>query len=120
VNHALNSCCLALRGLLLLSLLAHAHPVAAQEHSAANARRGTVPLFDFAPGVVPDTTEPRRYFPLEAGNTWEYLQTDGMIKRRYVEKDTVISDLSYFILNGQNFHSDGEPTEIITRRSTQV
>ena len=58
---------------------------------------------------IPDTTEPWRYFPLEVGNTWEYLNVQGNINRRYVEKDTIIGGYQFFIMVRQNFTTGGSP-----------
>src|SRR5690554_2785959 len=65
---------------------------------------------------IPDTTEPWRYFPLEVGNTWEYLDTEGRTLRRYIEKDTLIEDRIFFVFVGQNFAPSGQPLAFPIRR----
>jgi hypothetical protein len=91
--------------IFLLSL-----PAAAQDLSPVVVNQPGIEraLLDLPRGdIIPDTTEPWRYFPLEMGNTWEYLTTDHLIERRYVERDTLIDGKTYFIFNRQYFTPDG-------------
>lgn len=52
-------------------------------------------------GPTPDTTDWRRYFPLEVGNRWQYLATDQYGESYYgwsIDRDTTIEGEEYVIV----------------------
>ncbi|HYE96131.1 MAG TPA: PA domain-containing protein, partial [Rubricoccaceae bacterium] len=77
--------------------------------------------WDYTPGT-PDPTEPYRYYPLVAGNAWEYTYTYGPppeLTDRFrldVLRDTLIAGEAYAVIRDARYNPDNPqtPTEVST------
>ncbi|MEO0558489.1 MAG: hypothetical protein AAF170_09925 [Bacteroidota bacterium] len=78
------------------------------------------PSLELAAQVVPDTTDPAAYYPLEVGNRWEYEPDGGSPTpyathfRRTIIGDTLIEGETWFIQRDQGFRGPAYAWERMT------
>jgi hypothetical protein len=93
---------LPLAGLVLLAVSA-----TAQESPVVNPL-GDLPALLARGEVVPDTTEPWRYFPLGVGDAWEYYHYQtGQRRRVEVIGEETHNGIGYVTWRSRDFHADG-------------